>query len=161
MHHFYLLFLQVMVDVVRSLVSENRILSYPFCKLVCWLLGWIPTRAISLWPAVFMDMALFTTLLKSYIWPGRLPSSRATTISTSTALEINLLQSIIDQMFNDHSVCLWKWRLVLRLFFYGSRFPPLWIHKIVVFSCSLFYKGLVGYEILLWYDIYTTHEVSW
>ena len=102
-------------------------------------------------------MTLFTTLVTSYIWPGTLPFSRATTISTAAALEINLLQSLVDWLFNEHSVCLRKWRLVLRLFFAGSRLPSLWIQKISVFSRSLLYKLLTRYEILLWYDINVTH----
>ena len=138
-------------------IWENRLLSHPFWKLICGLLGWVPNRAISLLPAVFLDMALFTTLVASYIWPVRWPSSRATTISTAEAFEINLLQSLVDLMFNNHSVYLRKWRLVLRIFFASSRFPPLWIHKIAVFSRRLLYKGLIGYEILLWYDIHVTH----
>ena len=136
---------------------DNRLISHSFWKLICGILGWVPTRAISLWPAVFLDMALFTTLVTIYIWPGRWPFSRATTISTSADLEINLLQSLVDWLFDGHIVCLRKWRLVLRLFFAGIRFPPLWIHKIALFSCSLLYKGLIGYEIILWYDIHVTH----
>ena len=131
-------------------IWDNRLLSNPLWNIVGGLLGWVPTRAISLWPAVFLDMALFATLVTSHILPGKLPSSRATNISTSAALEINLCQSFVDRLFNGHSLCLRKWRLVLRLLFAGSRFPPLWIHKIAVFSCSLLYKGLIGYEILLW-----------
>ena len=131
-------------------IWDNRFLTYPFWKLICGLLWWAPTRAISLWPAVFLYMALFTTLVKSYIWPGSWPFSRATNISTASDLEINLLQSLVDWLFNGHSVCLWKWRLILRLFFACSRFPPLLIHKIAVFSRTLLYKGLIGYEILLW-----------
>ena len=52
-------------------VWYNRILSNPLRKLICGLLGWDPTRAISLWPAVFLDMAPFATLVTSYIWPDR------------------------------------------------------------------------------------------
>ena len=118
-------------------IWDNRIPSHPFWKLICGLIGCVTTRAISRWPAVFLDMENFTTLVTSYIWLGRWPSSRATTISTAAALEINLLQSLVDWLFNDHSVCLWKWRLVLRLLFAGSRSLPLWIHKIAIFLCSL------------------------
>ena len=128
----------------------NRLLSHPLWKLICGILGWFTTWAISLWPAVFLYMALFTTIVTSYIWPGRWTFYRATTISTVAALEINLLQSLVDWLFNGHSVCLWKWRLVWRLFFACNRFPLLWIHKIAVFLRSLLYKGLIGYEILLW-----------
>ena len=130
-------------------IWDNRLTSDQFWKLGCVLLGCVPIRAIYRWPAVFMDMALFTTLVTSYIWPDRWPSSRSTIISTAAALEINLFQSLVDRLFNGHIVCLWKWRLVLRIFFDGSRFPPLWIYKIAVFLRSLLYKGLIGYEILL------------
>ena len=132
-------------------IWDNRLRSHPFWKLICGLLGWVPTRAIYLWPVVFLDMSPFTKLMTSYIWPGRWPSSRATTIYTVAALEINLLQSLVDLLFNGHSVCLWNWRLVLRLFFAGRRFLPLWIHNIAVFLRSPLYKGLIGYDILLWY----------
>ena len=138
-------------------IWDNRLLSHPLWKLICGILGLVPTGAISLWPAVFVDMALFTTLVTSYIWPGRWSSSRATNISTATALEINLLQSHVYRLLNNHRVCIWKWRLVLRLFFAGSRFPPLWIHKIAVFTRSLLYKRLIGYDILLWYEIHVTN----
>ena len=40
-------------------IRDNRFLSYPFWKLICGLLWWVLTRAISLWPAVFLDMDLF------------------------------------------------------------------------------------------------------
>ena len=132
--------------------------SHPLWKIICGLLGFVPTRTISFRPAVFLDMALFTIFVTSYIWPSGWPSYRSTTISTVADLWINLLQSLVDWLFNGHSLCLCKWRLVLRLFFSCSRFPPLWIHKIAVFSCSLLYKRLMGYDILLWYDIHVTHS---
>ena len=102
-------------------------------------------------------MALFTTLVTSYIWPGIWPSSRDTTIFTTMAIEINPTKSLVDRVFDGHIVCLWKWSLILRLFFDGSRFPLLWIHKIAVFLRSLLNKGLIGYDIILWYDIHVTH----
>ena len=101
----------------------------------------------------------FTTLVTSYIWPGRWPYSRAIIIYTPAAPEINLHQSLVGRLLNWRSVCLRNWRLVLILFFAGSRFPLLWIHKIMVFSRSLFCKGLIGYEILLWYEIHVTHTI--
>ena len=133
------------------------LLSNPFWKLICTLLGWVPTRSISLWPAVFLYMAPFTTLLTSYIWPGRWPSSKATNISTAAALEINLIQSLVGWLLNGHVVGLWKWRLVLRLFFAVSRFPLIWIHNFALFTRSLLYKRLICYDILLWYVIHVTH----
>ena len=138
-------------------IWDNRLLSRPFWKLISVLLGCIPTRAISLLPAVFLDMTLFTILVTSYIWPGRWPSSRANNISTAKALEINLLQKLFYRLFNGQIEWLCKLRLFSRLLFSGSRFPPLWIHKIAVLSCSLLHKWLIGYEILLWYDIHVTH----
>ena len=138
-------------------IWNNRLLSHPLWKLIWGLLGWVPTRAFSLWPAVFLDIENFTTLVTSHIWPGRWSSSRATTIPTAAALEINLFQSLVYQMLNGHSICLWKWRLISRLLFAGSRFSPLWIHKIAVLSRSLLHKELIGYELLLWYDIHVTH----
>ena len=96
-------------------IWNNRLISNPFWKLSCRLLGWVSTRSISLWRAVFIDMALFTTLVTSHIRPGRWPSSRDTNISTVAAPEINMLQILVDWLFNVHSVCLCKWRLVLRL----------------------------------------------
>ena len=138
-------------------IWDNRLLIHPFWDLICGLLGWVPNIFISIWPAVFLGMALFTTIVTSYIWPRRWPSSRVTTISIAADLEINLLQSLVGLLFNYYSLCLRKLRLVLVLFFAGSWFPPLWIHKIAVFLRSLLYKGLVGYEVLLWYDIHVTH----
>ena len=131
-------------------IWENRFLSYPLWKLICRLLGCVTTRTIYRWPALFLDMDIFTTLVTGYIWPGRWPSSRANAIYIASALEINLLQSLVDRLFNGHSVCLWKRRLVMKLFFACSRFPPLWIQKIAVLSRSLLYKELIGYDILLW-----------
>ena len=83
-------------------IWNNRLLSYPLWKLVCGILRWVPTRDISLWPAVFLEIDIFTTLVTSHIYPGIWPSSIATTISTVVALEINLLQSLIDWLFNGH-----------------------------------------------------------
>ena len=138
-------------------IWNNRLPSYPFWNIIWGIIGWVPTRAISLWPSVFLEMSIFTTLVTSHILPGRLPSSISTTIFTAIDPEINLLQSLVDRLINGHSVCLRKWRLVLRLFFAGSRFPPLLIHNIVVFSCSFLYKGIIGCELILWYDIHVTH----
>ena len=109
-------------------IRFNRISTHPFWKLIYGLLGCVVTRTMCLWPTVFLDMALFTTLVTFPIWPGKWPFFRATTISTAAALEINLLQSLVDWMFNCHSVCIFKWRLILRLFFDCSRFPLLWIY---------------------------------
>ena len=136
---------------------DNRLLSNQSWNLICGLLGWVPTISISFWSAVFLDMELFSTLVTSHIWPGRWPYSRATTIFTVTDLEVKLLQSLVDRLLNGKSVCLWKWRLVLRIIFAGSSFLTLWIHNITVFSLSLLYKGLIGYDILLWHDIYVIH----
>ena len=133
------------------------LLRYPLRKLICGLLGWFPTIYIFLWPAVFLDMAPFATLVTSFIWLGRWPSSISTIIYTVAALVIKLLQSLVDQLSNGHIVCFWKWRLFLRILFSVRRFPPLWIHKITVFLRNLLYKGLIGYDILLWYDIHVTH----
>ena len=131
-------------------IWDNRLISNQLWKLIYGIIGWVSIRDIYLLPTVFLYTALFTTLMTSYIWPGRWPSSRATNISTTKSLEINLLQSIVDWLFNSHSICLWELWFLLRLFFACSRFPPLWIYKIAVFSRSLLYKGLIGYEILLW-----------
>ena len=109
-------------------IQNKSLLSDPFWKITVRILGWVPTRAISLWNAVFIDMALFDTLVTSHIWPA---------ISTMEALEVNLRQSLVDRLINGHSSCFRKWGLVLRLFFTGSRFPLLWIDKITVFARSL------------------------
>ena len=121
-------------------------------------LGGFPPDPISLWPKVFLDISLLATLVTCHIWPGKLPFSRATTISTVTAIEINLIKSLVDQLLNGHIVCLWKRRLVLRLFFASSRLPPLWIHKIAVCMRTLLYKGHICYELLLWYDTHITNK---
>ena len=138
-------------------IWNNSILSYPLWKIICVLLGWFPTRAIFIWPAVFLDTAILTTLVTSHIWLDRRPSSRTTTISTVVDLEAKLIQSLVGILLNDHSVCLWKWRLFLRIFFASSQFSPLWINKIAVFTRSLFYKVLIGDELLWWYYIHITH----
>ena len=49
----------------------NRISSYPFWKLIYWLLGCATIGTISLWPSVFLDMSLIATLVTNYIWSGR------------------------------------------------------------------------------------------
>ena len=138
-------------------IWNNSLLSNPLWNLICRILLWDPTRSISFWPAVFLDMALFATLVEIRIWPDRWLSSRATNIPTAVALESNMLQILVDLLLKDHSVCLQKWRLFLILLFDGSRFPPLWILNIVVLSRSLLYKGLIGYEFLFWYEIHVTH----
>ena len=84
-------------------IWDNRISMNQFWNLICGLLGCYTTRTIFRWPAGFLDMELLTTLVTGYIWPGRWPSSRATTIYTTSALEINLLQSLVDWLFNGHS----------------------------------------------------------
>ena len=43
-------------------IWNNRLLSDPFWKIICGLLGWVITRAISLWPALFIEVALSTQL---------------------------------------------------------------------------------------------------
>ena len=74
-------------------IWDNRLSSHPLWKLIYGLLGWVPTISIPLLIAVFLDMALFITLVTSYIWPGRWLFSRATTISNASDIEINMLQS--------------------------------------------------------------------
>ena len=122
-------------------IWNNRLLSNPLWKLIWRLLGWFPTREISLWTSVFIDMDIFDTLVTSHIWPGIWPFYRATNISTTENFEVNLLQILFDRIINGSSVCLHKWRLVLRLFCASSRLPPLWIHNIPLFSRSLLYKN--------------------
>ena len=120
-------------------ILNNRLISNPSWDLTCGILGWIPTRSSSLWPEVFLDMFLLATLATIHIWPDRWPYYIATTISTVDAVEVKFLQSLVGWLLNGHSVCLWKWRLVLILLFACSRFPLLWINNIVVFmhdSCT-------------------------
>ena len=138
-------------------IWNSRLLRNPLWKLICGLLGWVPTGASYIWPSVFLDMSLFSTLVTSHIWFERWTSSRATVISTMAALEVNLLKSLVYWLLNGHSVCLQNWRLVLRLFFAVSQLTPIWINKIVVFMCRLLYKGLIGYDLLLWHEIQVTH----
>ena len=136
----------------------NKILiSDLFWKLIFVLLGWVPTRSSSCWSLVFIDMDLLATLVKSHIWLDRWPSSRATNISTSVDLEVNLLQILVVLLINGHNVCLCKWMLVFRFILPGSWFPPIWICNIVVFTRSLLYKGLIVDENLCWYGIHVTH----
>ena len=138
-------------------IWNNRLIGNSFWKIVCRRLGWVPTRTIYLWPAVFPGMDLFYTHVTSHIWPGRWPSSRATTIFTAAGLEVNLTQSFVYLVINVQSVCLRNWRLFLRNFFDCIRFPPLLIHNIAVFSRSLLYKVLMGYGLILWYGIHVAH----
>ena len=119
-------------------IWNNSLFSYPLWNLVCWILGWSPNRSSSLWPVIFLDMDSLATLAKSHIRLDIWPSSRGTNISTEAYLEVNLLQILGDWHLNGHSVWLWKWRVSVRLFFAGSRFPPLWIVKITVLTRSLF-----------------------
>ena len=137
---------------------KKRLLSNPLWKLIFGLLRWVTTRASYLWPALFMYMPLLDTLVISQIWLDRWTSSRATTISTTAALEVNLLQCLVNRLLNSHSICLQKWMLFLRLFLACSRFPLLLMDKIVVSTRKLLYKGLVCDEILWWYDTHVTHK---
>ena len=138
-------------------ILNNRIISNPFWKLICGLLGWVATRYSYLWPALFIDMSLLATLVTSHIWLERWPSSRTTTISDVADLEVNLLEILVDLMINGHIVCLLKWMLVLILIISSRRLPPLWIEKSVLFTRSLFYKRLMGDDLIWWYYIYITH----
>ena len=138
-------------------IWNNILLSEPFWKLVFVLLWWFPTSYSSLWPAVFLGVSILATLVTSHIWLERLPFYRATNISTVGDIELSLLQSLVDWMINGHSTCLQKWRLFLRLLLAVSRFSPLWINKISVFTCSLLYKGLKGGYLLWWYGIHVSH----
>ena len=126
-------------------IWNNNLLSNPFWKFICGLLGWVTTGYSSLWPSVFLYMAMFATLVTSRIWLDRWPSSRATTISTRADLEVNLLQRLFDRLLNVHSVRLQNRRLLLRLLFAASQFPLLWIGNVSVFMCILLYKVLIGY----------------
>ena len=114
-------------------IWNNRILSNPFWKFICGILGWVLTRSVSLRPTVFLDISLFAKFVTINIWLGRWPYYRATTIYTAATLEINLIKILVDRILNRHSLLLCKWRLVLRIFFAGSRLPLLWIHKIAIF----------------------------
>ena len=129
-------------------IWNNRLLSDPFCNLIFVILGWIPTLPSSLWPAVYLDMAPFTTTVTSLIRLYILPSSISTTIYTMADLEVKFLHILVEQLINGHRVCLYKWRLFLKLLLSGSWLPPLWINGIAVFACRLFYMGLIGSEIL-------------
>ena len=103
-------------------------------------------------------MALLATLVTGHILPGIWPSSRSTIIYTVVALEVNFLQRLVYWLINSHSVCIWKWSLLLILLIYDSWFPPILIKKFVVFVLILLYKGLIVYELLWWYDIHVTHK---
>ena len=138
-------------------VWNSRHLIELFWKLIFRLLGWVPNRASSFWSFCFLGMDLLATLVISHIWLDRRTSSRATTIYTAADLEVNFIQIIVDRRINGHSVCLKKWRLVLRLLLYSSRFPLLWTGKIAVFTRIIFYKGLIGDELFLWYNIPVIH----
>ena len=120
-------------------IRKNRLISKPFGKLICGPLGWVPTRDLSLWFSVFPDMDISATLVTSHIWPGRWPSSIATNISIAGALEVNLLQSLVDLLLNGHSVCLWKWRFFLRFYLLVDgchRFESTWSRYYRVSSCT-------------------------
>ena len=69
----------------------NRLCGHPFWKLIYWLLGCVTIRTMYLWPAIFLNIALITTLVTFPIWFGKWPFSRATIIYAASALEINLL----------------------------------------------------------------------
>ena len=85
-------------------ILNNRLLSNPFWKLICGIIGWLPTGVIQLLPAVFIDMALLGTLVTSQIWLDRWTFSRATVIYTAVALEVNFIQSLVEKNLNGHSL---------------------------------------------------------
>ena len=105
-------------------IWNKRLISDQLWNLVCVIIGWVCTRSISLWPAVFLGMALLDTLVTSHIWLDKWPSYIATNISSVEDPEVNFLQSLVDLLLNGHSLCLRNWSLVLRLLLSGSRFPP-------------------------------------
>ena len=65
-------------------------------------------------------------------------------------------KTFFDKILNGHSLCLRKWRLVLILIIYGSRFLPVWINNIAVFTHRLLYKVRIDDELLWWYEIHVT-----
>ena len=114
-------------------IWNNCFLSDPLWKLICVFFGWVPARASSLWPPVFLYMSLLATLVKSHILLYRRPPSRVTTISTVAYLEVKFLKSLVYQLSYGDSLWLCNWMLVFILLLSGRRSPLLWIDNIAVF----------------------------
>ena len=99
----------------------------------------------------------FLPQLKNHIWPSIWPSSRATTVYTVVFFEIYLPQILVNWLLNCHSLWLWELKLVLLLLLYGSRSPLLWIDEVATLMHAILHKGLIGDDLLLFYDVYVTH----
>ena len=52
-------------------VGNNRLIGYPFWEIMFGILGWVPTRTISLWLTVPLDMAILDTLVTYHVLPDR------------------------------------------------------------------------------------------
>ena len=65
--------------------------------------------------------------------------------------------NIFEWLFNLHSVCIWKRRMVFITILALSGIPPLWIGNYMVFMCGIFNKGLICNEILGLHEILVTH----
>ena len=147
-----------MVDVARYLVSETKgfLVTHYGSSFENFLGGFPPEP----FPFELHYFLIWTFLPQLWQVTSNLeddPPPEPLPFPLWRSLKSTLLQILVDQLLNGHSVFLWMWRLVSRLFFAGRCLPPIWIHNIAVFLCSLLYKGLIGYELLLWYDIHVTH----
>ena len=101
-------------------------------------------------------MHFFDTLVTSHIWYGRWPSIKNIPIYIAEALKTNLLQSFVGQLFNCHSICIWVWIIVLVILLSDIRPPSLLINKVVVLTHILLCKGLIGDDIIWFYEIQGT-----
>ena len=123
----------------------------------CWIVVWVTNRTIFIVTAVPLDMDIIAKLIISHILPGIWHSTRYITISTTATLKINLLQILVDQLLNCHSICIIWLMMFLKFLLYGGRFPSILINKVVVLIHSLLCKVHKGDEILWFYDTQIKH----
>ena len=94
-------------------ILDNKLIDHPFWKLVCGLLGWVPTRAVSLWPTVFWIWPFLPHLWQviSYLVDDTLPDSLPFTlrqILKSTCFKALLIGCSITTV-NDFGSEVWSW----------------------------------------------------
>ena len=106
---------------------------------------------------IIISTILISTSFRDTLYFTIWYSSIANNIATLSYHGVKFLSIIFVWLSNWHGLCLQERRLVLIFLLAGSRFPPIWINKVTVFTHSLLYKRLIGYDLLIFYDIQVTY----
>ena len=157
-HQLYLLLLRVMVAVARSLVCETIgcLVTHSGRSFADFLV------VFPLDPVPFDLQSFWIWRLLPHLWqvtsdltdepPPELLIFTLWRLMDSTYFKDLLVDFSMAKVYAFGNEGL-PWEC-----FSSSWFPPLWTNKIAVFMRSLLYKGLINYELLLWYEIHVTHK---